>query len=217
MKKYISLLLQILLLVGLFIVYSLPSAFIMLGYEKIGVIAIFLVLIAFIGFYLSKTNTTTFPKLLQKKHLYYILGGYLAIYLSNIIISPFMKTDTTSNNEAIYDLATQINPVTLFFLLCVLAPIGEELLFRFGIIRLFGDITQPNDKIKVWIGLIISSIVFCIPHSPDSIPAFFAYTIMGFFLGLVYVKSKRIEVSMGLHFINNFLAYLVIVFASHLL
>ncbi|MGX7031378.1 CPBP family intramembrane glutamic endopeptidase [Vagococcus zengguangii] len=217
MKNIISKLWQFGLLIIFFIVYSLPSSLIMLGYEKIGIISVFLVLLAFIGFYLTKTKHQFFPKLFQKKHLFYIIGGYIAIYLSNLLILPLMENDTTSNNEAIYDLATQINPGTLFFILCVLAPIGEELIFRFGIIRLFGDIMNPDDTKKVWFGLIISSVLFCLPHTPDSIPAFFAYTIMGFIMGYIYVKSKRIEVSMALHFINNFLAYLVITFASNLL
>ena len=217
MQNILSKFWQLGLLFIFFIVYSLPSALIMLGYEKIGIISVFLVLSVFIGFYLTKTQHQIFPKLFQKKHLFYIIGGYVAIYLSNLLTLPFMENDTTSNNEAIYDLANQINPGTLFFILCVLAPIGEELIFRFGIIRLFGDIMNPDDTKKVWLGLIVSSVLFCLPHTPDSIPAFLAYTIMGFIMGFIYVKSKRIEVSMALHFINNFLAYLVITFASHLL
>lgn len=211
--------LQLILILALFLVYSLPSSFIVLGYQKISITLIFVVLLALISYYLSQSKNRKLPALFQWKHLGYIALGYISIYICNIILMQFLETKTTSNNETIYELANNINPTTLFLLLCVLAPIGEEIIFRFSVINLFVDTSQEGKKKYKFIGLIVSAMLFALPHVPtlDSIPAFLAYASMGAIMGMVYLKSRRIEVSMALHFINNLIPYLIITFAPHLL
>ena len=55
-KSKLAIPLQLLLLFGFFIILSLPSAVIMGGFEKLGIVVIFAVLLTLIGFFLTKTK-----------------------------------------------------------------------------------------------------------------------------------------------------------------
>lgn len=101
-------------------------------------------------------------------------------------------------------------PLPLYFIAftaAVSAPILEELLFR-GVIM--GKIFSPT---SYW-GLVISSLLFGLVHSPTDIGSWGIYAGGGFVLGWLYRKTGRLDYCMVLHFINNGLAMLLLIVAT---
>ncbi len=93
-------------------------------------------------------------------------------------------------------------PFALFLLICVGAPIFEEIIFR-GIILKKMLVDMPPKK-----AIIQSSIIFaCVHINPTQL---FAAFFIGLVLGWLFIKTKSLVPSMCLHFVNNFLAFLSI-------
>ncbi|MGX6979903.1 CPBP family intramembrane glutamic endopeptidase [Vagococcus elongatus] len=217
MKSFLKIIGGLLTAFGLFIIYNLPRTLIIMEQELLANISIGVILFAFISFYLFKTQNKRLKKIFRWKNFAMIIAGYVSIFICNYVLQFFMEQTTTDNNQTIYALAEQISPLTLFLLLCVLAPIGEEIIFRYCIINSFGDVSNPNQKGGQFIGLLASAALFSLPHVPESFVVFLTYAAMGFIIGLVYLKSQRLEVAIMLHFVNNLLPFLVIIYAPELL
>jgi membrane protease YdiL (CAAX protease family) len=133
---------------------------------------------------------------------------YLALMASQVILETLGISEVSKNEETIASLFTAdpLRLVLLFLLLCIFTPIVEEIIFRkvvFGFLdRRFGAI----------IAIIFSGAIFGIMHVISygdfiqSIP----YILMGTVFGFVYHWSKNnIYVTIGVHFINNLIAYLL--------
>ncbi len=139
-----------------------------------------------------------------------IIVGYLmvfaALYASQLLLQYLGVTDTSQNENAIASMFTDniFNLVMLFLLLCVFTPIVEELVFRKAT---YGLIEKKFGYLPAIIG---SGLIFGLMHVIaymdfiQSIP----YIAMGLVFGYVYYRSnKNIYVTIGVHFINNFLAW----------
>lgn len=135
------------------------------------------------------------------------------IILSNMIISQigekFSYTANSENQEVIMQLSISF-PVLTFLATVFVAPIVEEFFYRKLIMgHIFKDYAKA--------GLLVSSILFGLSHFTMSslIEQFqpfhlLSYILMGFFFGLVYAKTKRIEASITAHFINNLISALIL-------
>jgi len=88
----------------------------------------------------------------------------------------------------------------------VAAPVIEEILYRRIFLHLFLRQYAP------WAAIILSSILFVIPHVPTIIypELFIPYLINGLFLGLVYYKTESVLLCIISHFIMNIITYLPI-------
>ena len=108
------------------------------------------------------------------------------------------RPDIKENNFIIYHV-----PIFYYLLRlikgCIIAPIIEEFFFRGFILK------ELNIKYSATYSIIISSILFSLFHTDtaDIIPA----SIMGVFLGYIFLKSKKIEYAIIFHSILNFIAY----------
>lgn len=92
--------------------------------------------------------------------------------------------------------------VAVFFVAtCVLAPVGEELLFRGGLqtlLRPFGD----------WFSIFTVSLVFTLLHrNPSELISIF---LLSTFFGYTACSSGGLLLSMLLHFANNFSSFLLL-------
>ena len=140
-----------------------------------------------------------------------ILGGYVMVYAALFVASYIVLllggTDSSANEDAIASMFSQ-DPLTLvlmFLMLCVFTPIAEEVIYRkviFGFFdRRFGPVAA----------IIISGAIFGLMHVisyGDFIQAI-PYVFMGAIFGYVYYWSKKnIFVTIGVHFINNFISFL---------
>lgn len=79
------------------------------------------------------------------------------------------------------------------------APIMEELFFRAIIFK------RVSRKFNIYIGMVISSLVFGLLHIELAIIGAF---IFGIACCILYVKYKNILISMTVHFFNNLIAFL---------
>jgi len=80
----------------------------------------------------------------------------------------------------------------------VLSPITEELVFRAIILK--GLLT----KVKPWKAILISALLFGIPHfSPFNQGAMLNAIFLGILAGWVYYKTENVIYTIVMHFINN--------------
>jgi membrane protease YdiL (CAAX protease family) len=128
--------------------------------------------------------------------------GYGLFWVVSIWGSVVMTLQGKGNtaNQAILDhIATQVPPLLLLLLAGIGAPIMEEILFRGLIIgKLF-----PK---KQMIGLVISSFIFGLSHTPTDLGSWILYGGMGMVLGFVYTKTGKLEASVTLHILWNSIA-----------
>lgn len=135
---------------------------------------------------------------------YYIIG--LTIYfIYQLIISKTITSNIPSNEEMVRNLFKS-NIFIAFVSSCFLAPILEEILFRFTLFKC------TNNK---YIFLLTSSILFSLFHVTNLqsiVQIFFlcSYLILSFTLSYILYKSKNICNSILVHSIHNlFMALLL--------
>jgi membrane protease YdiL (CAAX protease family) len=89
-------------------------------------------------------------------------------------------------------------------LIAILAGVGEELLFR-GLLQ-----TGLISISSLWIGLLISSVIFGLLHFISLLYAFLA-ALIGLYLGLLFVAFDNLAVPMIVHALYDFVALVYLV------
>jgi len=92
------------------------------------------------------------------------------------------------------------------FIIALIPAIGEELLFRGVILRLFGEIFK-----NIHVAVFVSAILFSLFHLQFF--GFFPRLLLGVILGYLFVFTQNLWVPMAYHFVNN--AASVIVYYLH--
>ncbi len=143
--------------------------------------------------------------------------------ISSLIINNLGYENVTSANETLIEnmLAHSFKPV-IFISTIVFAPIVEELVYRKSIIELseraLKDFSVKHKKLSIAIHLIISSIIFALPHMLSSngmnglvwFILFSVYFISGLCLSLIYYfTNKNIYASTIAHMANNLVAMIL--------
>jgi uncharacterized protein len=142
---------------------------------------------------LKKNHKQYFDQYLK---YWFLAFGLMAV--ANIIISFFVEGQP-SNQEAIVKIF-ESSPMYVFFTAVIMAPLLEELVFRFSLRNIFG---------KNWVFIIISGLLFGFIHIMgatnfmEELVFLIPYSIPGFVFAYVLVKSDNIFVPIGLHFIHN--------------
>jgi len=90
-----------------------------------------------------------------------------------------------------------------------IAPFVEEVIFR-GII-----LNKLKKKIGMIKGLIFSSFLFGLFHFFNGLEGVIFTFILGFFLGIVYIRTGSLKVPTLMHFINNLIAIFVSLFLEN--
>ncbi len=120
-------------------------------------------------------------------------------------ISNWMKASETANNEITkYFLQADSFGVFLFnlILIALIPAIGEELLFRGIVQRLFSEMSK-NIHIGIW----VSAFLFSAVHMQffTFLPRFLMGAMFGYFL----IWSNSLSLTIAAHFVNNGLAVLI--------
>lgn len=157
---------------------------------------ILIINIAIMVFWAKKINILPFDlTFLTKKNVFWIISLFiLGRFL--VIILALQLPDSTYNDALIQELFANAPKLLTFTTIAIAAPIMEEIVFR-GVI--IGKIFNQHPII----GLIVSSSLFSYVHSPESILSFSIYFLLGATLATAYIKTKRLESSMLIHFLNN--------------
>lgn len=115
--------------------------------------------------------------------LIYHAGSYIASLENGVL-----------NNQAIIENTD--TPAILFIVSSVIgAPIVEEMFYRYCI--------QSNIFDNSFLGVIISSFVFGLAHTPQNFGSWVTYGGMGIVLGLTYYKTHNLTHSVMIHLLNN--------------
>jgi len=101
-------------------------------------------------------------------------------------------------------LSADINTLSLFLMYVIATPILEELVFRGFIFR------RIAQKHGVFIGLIVSSLIFGLFHWPRLLSASFS----GLVLTLVYLRNQSLITSMVAHAVANLIVTIGLWFTS---
>lgn len=145
-----------------------------------------------------------------KKYFPFIIKRYLYMLLIMIIVAiPIIlinKGDTSNNQKLINEMFEKV-PIVTLLLSTLYAPFVEENIFRLSLSKLI------NNK---YLFIIISGLIFGILHVFDKSSSFkdylyiFQYSVIGICLAKSYYDSNNIFVSISMHFIQNFLAAILI-------
>lgn len=144
------------------------------------------------------------------KALAYLGIIYAAIFAYGIIMTVLRINQTSANQDSI-DAMTKIAPFLSGLYVCILAPILEEIIFRFG---LFRSLLKFGKKAAV----IIVAFIFAGMHLIASLEegtlladltSLPVYLIGGISLTVAYCREKDIAVSICIHFMYNSLGFLM--------
>lgn len=124
---------------------------------------------------------------------------FLAKMLSGIVLALQAGPDATTFNQELIE-GLDLNPIVLLLTTVLVAPFVEESIFR-GLIM--GKISSAQSAL----GLIISSLLFALIHLPTDLGSWLLYGSMGLVLGLLYRKTQRLDYCISVHFLNNLLAF----------
>ncbi len=151
-----------------------------------------------------------------KKMVKLCLLLFVAYYLCSIVISLLtllISESETSANQMEVVASVSASPLLTMFSTLIYAPIVEEIIFR----GVFYRALRPRMK---WLpAALISAFVFGFIHVMFSLLVgnfadliyLLSYGLIGFYLALAYEKSDTIYGSMIFHFINNAVAFLLII------
>ena len=89
-----------------------------------------------------------------------------------------------------------------FLVICILAPLVEELVFRGAILRVLLQGCQSH-----WVAIVISALIFAVVHAnPIQMPHAF---LMGLLLGWMYYRTRSVIPGILVHWVNNTAAYVL--------
>ncbi|HCU7699547.1 TPA: CPBP family intramembrane metalloprotease [Staphylococcus aureus] len=159
-------------------------------------IGLFIILLGVVFLKVLNINLLSFKKL-KFTHMLYIIFGFLLMYGLDNLYDMFAPPTL---NETLIDEEFEDVPYHLALIsIAIIPPITEEIICRGLIIRvLFIN--------HLFLGLIVSSIFFALIHESDTLIGYLPYFYSGLIFGYTYLKTKRLEVPILIHFINNLLA-----------
>lgn len=104
----------------------------------------------------------------------------------------------------------------MWFLVCASAGFCEELIFRGYLLRQFSSIGgKLSLRGKVWIGVVLSSLVFGASHGYEGIAAMIVIFIYGALFCLLVLKCKNLRPGMFAHGWHDFFAGIAIAVLQH--
>lgn len=178
------------------IIYQFPKQWTI----GLGLLLIFLALIVFVVVAKKTGILSQSGKIFQKgdgkRIIFGLLGMILVSVLGKILLNLIHGEETTVNQASIIEEFQRGDMILLPITLGILAPIAEEIIFR-GIIPL-----KIFKGYESW-GYIIGGLLFAIFHGPTNIMSFVIYGGASVILTLLAYRTRRLEVSIAVHMINN--------------
>ena len=140
-------------------------------------------------------------KKLSWKTILIIIGISIVMFFAIEFLASLLPK--AANETAIIDMVHQCGIWTLLPI-AFFGPFSEELVFRYS----FSTFIKKDT-----IFLIVSSLVFAAMHMSSIGIEMIVYVIMGLFLGLVYLKTKKnLAASTIAHVVNNFIEAIMLIF-----
>lgn len=150
----------------------------------------------------------------SKRNVGVIIGGFLLASILSFVYSLITKGEPTLNDQAILEIIKNLSFLKTFVWICVIAPICEEFLFR-GLFfnGVFRDKQEEQISLKMDIlGVIVTSLLFGAVHLSADLLSFLLYFSMGVILCTVYLLTRSLKSSIIVHFLNNFISLIGMLF-----
>ncbi|HDA2407114.1 TPA: CPBP family intramembrane metalloprotease [Staphylococcus aureus] len=159
-------------------------------------VELFIILLGVVLLKVLNINLLSFKKL-KFTHMLYIIFGFLLMYGLDYLYDMFAPPTL---NEILIDEESEDAPYHLALLSnAIIPPITEEIICRGLIIRILF-------RNHLFLGFIVSTVFFTLIHESDTLIGYLPYFYSGLIFGYTYLKTKRLEVPILIHFINNLLA-----------
>ena len=178
------------------IIYQFPKQWTI----GLGLLLIFLALIVFVVVAKKTGILSPSGKIFQKgdgkRIALGLLGMLLISVLGTVLIRWLHGEVTTANQASLMEEFRRGDIILLSIMLGVLAPVVEEIIFR-GILPL-----KIFKGYEGW-GYIVGGLLFALFHGPTNIVSFVIYAVSSVILTLLAYRTRRLEVSIAVHMINN--------------
>lgn len=99
----------------------------------------------------------------------------------------------------------------LWFLVCVTAGICEEFIFRGYLLRQFSSLGG-----KVWLGVVLSSLIFGASHGYEGLSVMIVIFVYGLLFCLLVLKSKSLRPGMMAHGWHDFITGIAVAVLHHM-
>lgn len=133
--------------------------------------------------------------------------AYILLLLFTIISITYLANQLhqdVSSNQIIVDYYLHNSQVYTTVLVILVSPVVEESVFRKLVFNMF-DITT-NSLVNNILGLIFSTVSFCLIHVPNNLQSLIIYGFSGLILCLAYIFKKRLVHPVILHMIVNIIS-----------
>ena len=126
-----------------------------------------------------------------------LVAFFIAAIAYSALIDPEVEQTTLDDLNA---RETALATIATAVLVCVVAPVGEEIFFRGFIYR------SLRGSLNVWLAALIGGVLFGLVHLPTGPDAVPMLTILGVIFCLIYERTGSLYPVIGLHAFNNTIA-----------
>ncbi len=165
----------------------------------------FSIVYATLYFYVIKTKLSFSYGLLDNisfKNLSFALGCAIIGLIVNVIFNLYVLQNLFKvNYELVMDAQGTIKPLPVLIFICIIGPMGEELLFRGYVLK------GLRNKYGTVLAFCASLLLFSLWHL-NIVSIFNAFTV-GIILGLLYIKTGSVFSCMITHVLYNTVAMFV--------
>ena len=145
-------------------------------------------------FYSNKKNIVLYQKIETTSTLILVSIGLILNVIVSVVIELLPDSVTTSQYDQLTSLVMSDSVLLTLFISGFLAPVIEELIFRFGICKV-----AYKDNAKK--AIIVSSVLFGVAHM-NLIQSTYAF-VLGLFLAYLYIKTDNLWTSTLVHITIN--------------
>ena len=147
---------------------------------------------------------TDFKTINFKKYISLYFVSYISVIIINYFL--FKIVGNTSNNELVSRALIISYPFLSFIKSCLIAPFCEEIIIRLNFKNIF------NSKIlfATITGMFFGSLHLLNASSSLELLYIIPYSILGITLSYIYIDSNNIFSSISIHFLNNFINFILV-------
>lgn len=134
-----------------------------------------------------------------KKYFKFWIYMLAAMMVSNAIIMMVNGGEISNNQEGINELFVR-NPIYVYIACVIIAPILEELIFRFSLRKIF-----KTDNLFIFMSGLLFGMAHVIGQTETLMDYLhiIPYSIPGFVFGYIFVKTNNIFSSISMHIFHN--------------
>ena len=144
-----------------------------------------------------------------KQSLILTVPVYTATFIIHIVVEKYIGSADLSSFDAIRGNPDRLILIILFS--WVSASLGEELFFRGYLLNQIKQLFHKS-KIRNFLAILLSSIVFSIAHLYQGIPGVIKIFLVGALLGIIFIKYKNLKLVILLHAIIDTTSLLLLYF-----